>query len=272
MSEKLTSTQGRHAVPVVAPRSRPYRRPAGSVVVRLVLGLAVVTAAVGAVVLWRPWLVGLTAADAWDARVRAWWADERNASWASVAHGGTWLSGAVVTAVVTLLAMVVLRVWLGRWYESGVLLVAVGGAALCFVVVGEVVVGSHLVTPHLDPSHLVLPRLDPARPASGHPSGHVGIVVALYGCLAVVVRRSARSRLVRVVVPVLLWLVPAALALSRVAHGADVATEVVLGALVGLVWLAVVLDALLPRIVRLPEPTDVDGAAAPATVEVSARP
>lgn len=259
MSENPTSTKGRHAYPAAGPTVQQYRRSGGSVVARLVLGLAVVSAAVIGLVVWRSWLVGVTAADAWDARAQAWWTGGRGVAWTDAAQAGTWMSGAIATACVTVLAVLVLRLWLGRWYESGVLVVAVGGAALCFAVLAEVVVGSHLVVPHLDASHLVLPHLDAAPPSTGYPSGHVGVAVALYGCLAVLVRRSARSRLVRVVVPVMLWLVPLAVAASRVLRGEDLTTEVVLGALAGLGWLAVVLGALMPRIVRIPEPRRAGG-------------
>jgi undecaprenyl-diphosphatase len=141
---------------------------------------------------------------------------------------------------VTVVAGLLLRWWLGRWYESWVVVAAIVGELLIFLVVTAVV---HRPRP---PVRL----MDVAPPTSSYPSGHTGAAVALYGCLAVIVLRYARPRQLAVVVAIMLWLVPVAVAGSRLYRGMHFPTDVLAGALGGGLWLLVVLATLLPRVDR----------------------
>ena len=88
---------------------------------------------------------------------------------------------------VAAVAFLLLRWWLGRWYESWVVVAAIVGELVVFLAVTAAV---HRARPAVQ-------RLDVAPPTSSFPSGHTGAAVALYGCLAYLVLRYARRRVLR---------------------------------------------------------------------------
>jgi undecaprenyl-diphosphatase len=135
-------------------------------------------------------------------------------------------------------AFFLLRWWLGRWYESWVVAAAIVGELLIFLVVTAAV---HRPRP---PVH----RLDVAPPTSSFPSGHTGAAVALYGCLAVIAWRylSSNHRRIAAVLCTFLWLIPAAVAISRAYRGMHYPSDIVAGALGGALWLAVVVWTFKP--------------------------
>lgn len=90
-------------------------------------------------------------------------------------HLGTMTADTIVALAVTAVAVVGLRLWLGRWRES-LVVVAIVGELLIFLVITATV---HRERPPV-------PQLDQAPPTSSFPSGHTGAAVALYGCLAVI--------------------------------------------------------------------------------------
>ena len=241
MSENLTSTRGRQAHAADRwPPPHPDPGPRISVVARLATGMVVLTAVMLAIGLTLTRLDALSGVRAWDARVEVWWAEHRTTTWNTLSHVGSSMSDTVTAVCVTVVAVVVLRLWLGRWYESWVLVVSIGGELLYFLVLTAVVGRQRPDVPHLDA----------APPTSSYPSGHVGAAVALYVLLAVVVRRYARTSLVRVALPPLLCLVPFVVAASRMYRGMHFPTDVLFGAVGGLAWLCVVLAVLLPRTPR----------------------
>jgi len=90
-----------------------------------------------------------------------------------------------------------------------------------------------------------VPRLQAAPATSSYPSGHTAAAVALYGCLGVLF-------LVYVSRPGLRWLaavlfcIPVYVAISRVYEGEHYPSDVIAGALLGVLWLTCVLRALPP--------------------------
>jgi len=165
-------------------------------------------------------------------------------------HFGSMVADTVVALVVTAVAVIALRLWLGRWRESLVLIVAIVGELLIFLAI--------TATVHRDrPS---VPHLDPAPPTSSFPSGHTGAAVALYGCLAVIVLRAIRSRWLAVSLAAMFALVPVVVAVSRVYRGMHFPSDVLAGALAAGAWLVVVLIVLLPK---NPRPAAAGDSAAP---------
>ena len=78
-------------------------------------------------------------------------------------------------------------------------------------------------------------KLDPAPPTSSFPSGHTGASTALYLSIGLVLAGRVRSRVGRVAVVVLLLLVPIGVGVSRLYRGMHFPTDVVFGALNGIV-------------------------------------
>jgi len=137
---------------------------------------------------------------------------------------------------VAAVAFFVLRLWLGRWHESLVLAIALAGEVLIFLTVAALV---HRARPPVF-------RLDPAPPTSSFPSGHTAAAVTVYGFLAVVIWRYVANRYFAYVACVLLIAVPVAVGLARMYRGAHYLTDVLGGAVLGVVWLAFVIRTLMP--------------------------
>ena len=173
---------------------------------------------------------------AWDNNAARWWVEQRTPSLDSLTHVGSMLSDTITAIAVTVVAFFVLRLWLGRWYESWVLVVAIGGELLYFLVLTAVVGRAR--------PNVV--RLDAAPPTSSFPSGHTGAAVALYGLLAYLIWRYARARRVAAPAVALLLTIPLIVATSRTYRGMHFETDVISGALGGLLWLIVVIVVLMP--------------------------
>ncbi len=204
---------------------------------RLALGMLVVTLvmlAIGFAITRLSIFAGLRA---WDASVANWWVEQRTPTLDTVSHYATMMSDTQTAIAVTAIAFVLLRVVLGRWTESLVLLAAIGGELLYFLVLTTAV-----GRPRPD-----VPRLDEAPPTSSFPSGHTGAAVALYVCLAFIIWQRVAQKALAVPVAVVLCLIPVAVGLSRMYRGMHFFTDVVSGALGGLLWLLVVLAVLWPR-------------------------
>ncbi len=219
-------------------RSRPTPRRTGQVMSRTVAPLFV--AAVGIVGLM--WILGsLLVRDSipsfvsrTDMQTTEWAVEHRTPILDSVTHVGTMMADTVMALSVTAAAVVILRLWLGRWRESLMLVVAIVGELLIFLVITATV---HRARP-------AVPQLDQAPPTSSFPSGHTGVAVALYGCLAVILLRNVKPRWVAAILAVLACVVPVAVAASRVYRGMHYLTDVLGGALASAIWLTVVLVVL----------------------------
>ena len=219
----------------VGTRSRPALRHTGQVVART--GVRLVATAVCIVgLMWIlgsllvrgsvPSFVGRT-----DMQTTAWAVEHRTPTLDNLTHVGSMLADTVIAFAVTAMAVVILRLWLGRWRESLMLVVAIVGELLIFLAITATV---HRARP-------AVPQLDQAPPTSSFPSGHTGVAVALYGCLAVILLRNVRPRWVAVSLALLGSAIPIVVAASRVYRGMHYLTDVLGGALASAIWLTVVL-------------------------------
>ncbi len=220
--------------------NRPTPRTAGQVMART--GAPPLVAAVGIVALM--WILGsllvrgsvpsfLSSA---DTQTSQWAVEHRTPTLDAVTHVGSMMADTIVALAVTAVAVVGLRLWLGRRRESVVTVLAVVGELLIFLVITAIV---HRARP-------TVPQLDQAPPTSSFPSGHTGAAIALYGCLAVILLRNVTPRWVAVGLAVLGFVIPVVVATSRVYRGMHYLTDVLAGALASGIWLTVVLVVLLP--------------------------
>ena len=154
-----------------------------------------------------------------------------------MSHYATMMSDTTTAIAVTVIAFILLRVVLGRWTESLILVAAIGGELLYFLI----------LTTAVGRARPDVPRLDAAPPTSSFPSGHTGAAVALYVCLAFIIWQRVAQKALAVPVAVVLCLIPVAVGLSRMYRGMHFFTDVVSGAIGGLIWLLVVLAVLWPR-------------------------
>jgi membrane-associated phospholipid phosphatase len=171
-----------------------------------------------------------------DQRVSRWFAAHRTPTLDTLTHYGTLLSETITAIVLTVVLVVVLRWWLGRWRESIGVAVAILGELFIFL----------LVTNTVDRPRPPVPRLDVAPPTSSFPSGHTAAAIALYGCLAVIVLRQLAARWAAWLVAVLCFCVPVIVGTSRVYRGMHYVTDVAFGALGGGIWLIVTVLVVVP--------------------------
>ncbi len=159
----------------------------------------------------------------------------RTSTWTAVSGVVTRLADTETVVVVA--ALVLALAWWARRRRVGLYVVAaVVGETLAFL----------LITLVVDRERPPVPQLDIAPPTSSFPSGHTAASVALYGSLAVVAWRLARSALLRWAATVGAVVVPVAVAASRLYRGMHWPTDLVGGALLGLVWLVVTTRLLAP--------------------------
>lgn len=237
------------ARPPAAPLSRPAWPPAapypgskGMVAWRLGLGAVAVTAFLVLVGLALTHLADAGTILTRDLQIDRWFAARRTTTLNTLTVFGSGSANTQTAIAVAAVAFLLLRWWLGRWYESWVVVAAIVGELVVFLAVTAAV---HRARP-------AVPRLDVAPPTSSFPSGHTGAAVALYGCLAYLVLRYARRRALAVVCAVALCLIPVAVAVSRLYRGMHFPTDVLAGAVGGGLWLLVVLVVLMPRHDRRP--------------------
>ena len=219
------------------PPPQPSPGSKGAVALRLGLGAVGVT---GLLVLLGLLLTHLTEAGSLlhrDIAIDRWFAAHRTTALDTLTEFGSGAANTQTAVTVAAVAFFALRLWLGRWYESWVVVAAILGELVIFLAVTAIV---HRPRPGV-------PRLDVAPPTSSFPSGHTGVAVALYGCLAYILLRYARHRVAATLFAVLLCLVPFAVGLSRLYRGMHFPSDVVTGALGGALWLVVVLLVLMPR-------------------------
>jgi undecaprenyl-diphosphatase len=165
-----------------------------------------------------------------DASLSRWFAANRTPTLNTVTLVFTFMAGTLTVVAVGLVAALAARLTFHRWREPLLLATALIGEVLLFLA----------TTALVDRPRPDVPHLDQAPPTSSFPSGHTAASIVLYGAIAVIVRRRARSRLVRTGVVVLAVLIPLLVALSRVYRGMHYVTDVLGGVLLGCAWLAVV--------------------------------
>jgi len=162
-----------------------------------------------------------------DLDLASWFATVRSRSldiWTDVGSAFT----DTINVIILLTILVVAMTWYWRrWRESLTLGLGVGLEALVFVVVSLV----------LGRDRPPVTQLDPSPPTASFPSGHVGAAFALYVGLALIVFWNTESRLRRTLAVIVAAVVPLAVALSRMYRGMHFLTDVIGGAVLGLLCL-----------------------------------
>ena len=172
-----------------------------------------------------------TAIGKWDAEVPRRLVEYRQQEGVSESKLITSLSETPTIVALTALAAAVFRWKFGRWRESLVVIYAVAGETSIFMA----------TTLLIDRPRPNVPKLDAAPPTSSFPSGHTAAAVCFYGALAAIIIWHTRHRWIKVVAVVVCAAVPLTIGGSRVYRGMHYPTDVLVGGLLGAIWLTVVL-------------------------------
>jgi undecaprenyl-diphosphatase len=171
-----------------------------------------------------------TAIGRWDADIPRRLVEHRQQEGVSESKLVTMLSSTETIIALTVIAAGVCRWTFGRWRESLVVIYAVIGETSIFMA----------TTLLIDRPRPDVPQLDVAPPTSSFPSGHTAAAVCFYGSVAAIVLWRNRNRWLGVLAVVISAAVPLTIACSRVYRGMHYPTDVLAGALLGTIWLAVV--------------------------------
>jgi undecaprenyl-diphosphatase len=172
-----------------------------------------------------------TAIGRWDADVPRRLVEYRQQEGISESKLITSLSETPTIVALTALAAAVFRWKFGRWRESLVVIYAVIGETAIFMA----------TTLLIDRPRPNVPKLDAAPPTSSFPSGHTAAAVCFYGSVAAIIIWHSRRRWIKIVAVVVCAAVPLAIASSRVYRGMHYPTDVLVGALLGAIWLTIVI-------------------------------
>lgn len=164
-----------------------------------------------------------------DESVSRWFADHRG----SVVDALTWFGSELGDTIVKIVVTVIATGWawrrFRRWQEPTMIAAPLAIEATTFIVV------THLV----DRPRPDVPPLETSFVHSSFPSGHVA-AAAVYGGIAMVIAWHTRSRRVEVAAFVTVALITLAVAVSRVWRGMHHLSDVLAGALLGVVCVVVV--------------------------------
>ena len=95
-----------------------------------------------------------------------------------------------------------------------------------------------------------IPRLGIGDPQASFPSGHVAAAICLYGGLAVLAWVLTQRRALQVTLTVLAVVIPPAVGLCRMYRGFHHLSDVLAGAVLGLIWLTVTTRLMLLPVER----------------------
>jgi membrane-associated phospholipid phosphatase len=140
--------------------------------------------------------------------------------------------------IIGVCAVAVALVWwrTRRWWFTLIPALAISLQATIFVTVSDLI-----GRPRPD-----VPHLDPAPPTSGYPSGHVGASVALYASFAIMATTIRRTWLRRTVIGVC-TLIAVLVGYARMYRGMHHLSDVLVGAINGLVFAGLAAYALMSR-------------------------
>ncbi len=172
-----------------------------------------------------------------DLGVNQWFVHRRTSFWNDATAVGTGMAETITVIVITAVAALLLRWLTKRWLAAVMLITSIVGELAIFLATTAIV-------PQRRPG---VPKLDPAPPTSSYPSGHTAAAVCLYGALAVLLLWMYAGRPGARIVAVLLFCVPVFVAVSRVYRGMHYPSDVLAGALLGILWLWLVTRTFLPH-------------------------
>jgi membrane-associated phospholipid phosphatase len=172
-----------------------------------------------------------TAVGRWDADVPRQLVEYRQQDDISESKFITTLSATPTIIVLTVIAAGVFRCAFGRWRESLVVVYAVVGETAIFMA----------TTLFIDRPRPTVTHLDVAPPTSSFPSGHTAAAVCFYGSVAAIALWHSGHRWISVVAVIVCAVVPLTIAGSRVYRGMHYPTDVLAGALLGAIWLSIVI-------------------------------
>lgn len=218
--------------PDLARRTGPDRRTAvRDVLLRAIApGIALWLAILGfGLVLMGP-LNGWRSESAFNRRLQ----ETRDQTWDSVTALWSHVGNTEIIIGVCVVAVVVLWWRTRRWWFAVIPAIAISLQATIFVTASAIIGRSRPDVPHLDP----------APPTSSYPSGHVGASVALYASFAIMATTIERAWLRRTVIGVC-SVIPVLVAYARLYRGMHHLSDVIVGAVNGLVCAALAAGCLM---------------------------
>ena len=172
-----------------------------------------------------------------ESALNRWLQESRDRPWDVATALWSHIGNTEIILGTCLVAVVVLWWRTRRWWFALMPAIAISLQATVFVTASTVI---GRVRPDV-------PHLDPAPPTSSYPSGHVGASVALYTCFAIMATGIERTWLRRTVIGVC-SVIPILVAYARLYRGMHHLSDVVIGAINGLVCAALAVRCLLyPR-------------------------
>jgi membrane-associated phospholipid phosphatase len=164
----------------------------------------------------------------------------RTKFWNTVTNAGTQLAQPITVEVALVLLVIAIALKTRQVAPALFLAVTVGVES-----------GIYFVVSTLDkrprPS---IPRLGIGDPQASFPSGHVAASICLYGGLAVLAWVLTDRRVLQVTLTVLAVVIPPAVGLCRMYRGFHHLSDVIAGAILGLLWLTATTRLLLLPAVR----------------------
>jgi undecaprenyl-diphosphatase len=181
---------------------------------------------------------GAAAIRRWDLSFDRTLAAHRTAAGNHLTLVGTRFAESIPVLDLTIFAVDLVAAATRRWRAAAFVAMAVAGEKLVYAV-SVVVVGR---------PRPPVPTVGSTYATSSFPSGHVGSAITLYGSVALLVWWSCRGRSARRAVALGAALVlPLVVAFCRMYRGFHFPSDVVAGALVGLVWLTTCTLVIRPR-------------------------
>jgi membrane-associated phospholipid phosphatase len=185
----------------------------------------------------------------------------RSPFWNTMSAAGTQLAQPLPIAIALVLLVIALAIGTRR-----------AAAPLFLAVTVGIESGIYFVTSTLEPRpRPSIPRLGAADPTASYPSGHLAAAICFYGGLAVLAWVLTDRRWLRWTLTLLAVIVPPAVGLCRMYRGFHHLSDVLAGALLGLLWLTVTTRFLLLPLVARRREKAVGAAKPTAQPEVARR-